>query len=126
MTKLYLPEIGDKIRLTRTLVLYAPELNMNYGAHNRDAFWRIERGNEPWDYRAAERMLNSKLEAGTVLAFRRYFVSVHAKTNDVEVSIFAAPRRDLTPKKQGGTGQMVKLVLPLNVLNRIEYEKLDV
>jgi hypothetical protein len=122
--KLYIPEIGDKIRLTVPLVLNAAELNMNYGAHNHDAFWRIVEGDRPWDYKAAEALLTATLEEGTVLAFRRYFVSVHAKTNDVEISIFAHPRRDLTPRKQGGTGQMVKLVLPLNVLNRIEYEEL--
>jgi hypothetical protein len=124
--RLYLPEIGDKIRLTAPLVLNSIELNMGYGHNNRPAFWRIERGDEPWNYQLGEKIETVTLEAGTVLAFRRYFVSVHAKTNDVEVSIFAAPRRDLTPKKQGGTGQMVKLVLPLGVLNRIEYEKLDV
>lgn len=124
--KLYLPLIGDKIRLAEPLVLSATELNLNYGMHNRDTMFRINFPGQPWDHKQAESMVSAILEPGTVLAFRRYFVSVHAKTNDVEVSIFAHPRADLTPRKQGGTGYMAKLILPLHVLNRIEYEVLTV
>ena len=121
--RLYLPELGDLIRLTEPLVIRKAELNTHYEINH--AIWRIIEGEKPYDWPASQRLTEATLEPGTVLAFRRYFVSVHAKTNDVEVSIFAHPRRDLTPKKNGGTGQMVKLVLPLAVLNRIEYEKVE-
>lgn len=123
MTQLYLPLIGDLIRLTEPLELDPAELNLNYGSDNMPTLFRINHPEEEFSYQWRSKLTKAVLEAGTVLAFRRYFVSVHAKTNDVQVSIFASPRRDLTPKKNGGTGLMAKLTLPLAVLNRIEYEK---
>jgi len=124
--KLYIPQIKDKLRLTAPLVLNAHELNMSWGNDNSSTMFAINFPDEPWDFKRGEAIVSSVLEPGTVLAIRRYHVSVHAKTNDVQVSIFAAPRRDLTPRAQGGTGVMRKLVLPIEVMNKIEYEVLDV
>lgn len=124
--KLYIPQIKDKLRLTTPLVLNADELNMSWGNDNRPTMFAINFPGEAWDYSRGTTIKSAVLEPGTVLAIRRYFVSVHAKTNDVQVSIFAHPRRDLTPKAQGGTSLMRKLVLPIEIMNRIEYEKLDV
>lgn len=125
--KLYIPQLKDCIRLTEDLRITHAECETAYGGSpNQAAGWRITRGNQPWDWREAEKDKDFVLVAGTVLQFRRYFVSVQAKTNDVEVVIYASPRTDLTPRKNGGTGQTVKLVLPTHVLNRIEYEKVDV
>jgi hypothetical protein len=126
MTQLYIPQIGDKLRLIEPLVLNASELNMTWGNHNRPTLFAITHPGEAWDWSKGKHITSAELEVGTVLAFRRYHVSVHAKTNDVEVSIFAAPRRDLTPKKQGGTSLMLKLVLPIEILNRVHYERLIV
>lgn len=126
MAQLYIPQLNDKIRLTAPLVVTHEECANAYGGSpNQGAGWRITRGDAPWDWRQAKDDKDFTLEAGTVLEFRRYYVSVQAKANDVEVAIFAHPRRDLTPKKNGGTGSMVKLVLPTHVLNRIEYEICD-
>jgi len=126
MTQLYIPQIGDLIRLTAPLTISIAETNNAWGNNvNDNSFWRINHADQPWDYQQSRFITDATLEVGTVLAFRRYHVSVHAKTNDVEVSIFAAPRADLTPKKNGGRGLMLKLVLPTSVLNRIEYEKVD-
>lgn len=125
--KLYIPQLKDKIRLTTPLVITHAECETAYGGSpNKGAGWRITRGDQPWDWKLARNDTEFTLVAGTVLEFRRYFVSVQAKANDIEVSIFASPRPDLTPKKNGGTGQMIKLVLPTHVLNRIEYEPLEV
>jgi len=124
--KLYIPQLKDKIRLTAPLTVTHAECEGAYGGSpNQGAGWRITRGDVPWDYYVATNDKDFTLEEGTVLEFRRYYVSVQAKTNDIEVSIFASPRADLTPKKNGGTGTMVKLVLPTHVLNRIEYEICD-
>jgi len=124
MTQLYIPQLGDLIRLTAPLTISIAETNNAWGNNpNDNSFWRIVNVDEPWDYQRSRFITDATLEIGTVLAFRRYHVSVHAKTNDVEVSIFVSPRPDLTPKKNGGKGTMVKLVLPTAVLNRIEYEK---
>ena len=122
--KLYIPNIRDKLRLTTALIVSAGEVNLQY--YDREDWFRIAHPDEPWDYAKAQRVAQIELEIGTVLAIRRYHVSIHAKTNDVQMSIFASPRRDLTPKANGGTGKMVKLTFPIEVMNRIEYERLEV
>lgn len=125
--KLYIPQLKDKIRLTAPLVITHEECKNAYGnTPNQGAGWRITRGDAPWNWQDASQEKDFTLEEGTVLEFRRYYVSVQAKTNDIEVGIFASPRADLTPRKNGGTGTLVKLVLPTHVLNRIEYEVLDI
>lgn len=124
--KLYIPQLKDKIRLTAPLTVTHEECASGYGGSvNQQAGWRITRGDQPWDYAVALGDKDFTLEEGTVLEFRRYHVSAYAKTNDVEVGIFASPRADLTPRKQGGTGKLVKLVLPTHVLNRVEYEVVE-
>lgn len=123
MTQLYIPQLGDLIRLTQPFTFTVIETNNKWGNNvNDNSIWRIEWPGEEWTRRVPQ-PTQCTLDEGTVLQFRRYHVSVHARTDDVEVAIFAAPRRDLTPKRQGGTGLMLKLVLPTAVLNRIEYEK---
>ena len=126
MAQLYIPKLKDKLRLTVPLVLNADELNMDYGSDNRPTMYAINFPGEAWNWQKSDKMVSAELEIGTVLAVRRYHVSVHAKTNDVQVSIFAHPRHDLTPRAQGGASKMLKLVLPIEVMNRIHYEKLDV
>lgn len=121
MTQLYIPLLKDCLRLIQPLVVPLDPVALY--CENRYAGWRVNYGDAPWDHVTAKGMVNFELEVGTVLQVRRYFVSLQAKTNDVEMHILASPRRDLMMKKHGGTGKIVKLNLPLEIMNTSHYEK---
>jgi hypothetical protein len=122
MTQLYIPALKDRIRLLEPLFVEVTEDSV-WGLHS--TAWAIERPGEPWNYLASKTLPGFTLEAGTVLEFKRYFISTHAKEDRVKVVIFASPRRDLFPRSRGGTGQTIDMDLSVAVLNRIEYEKME-
>lgn len=124
MTQLYIPLLKDCLRLTQPLVV--PLTPGTVYCENRYAGWRVNHGEAPCNHAVAQGMVSFELEAGTVLQVRRYFVSVQARRNEVQMHILASPRRDLMMRKYGGTGTIVKLELPLELMNTIHYEKVTV
>lgn len=123
MPQLFIPPLKAKIRLTAPLCFTRAEvLNQYNNIPQEHVLWQIMRPGEPWDYRKVQLITDFELEEGTVLEFKRYFLSTNARENRIDVNIWAHPRRDLTPKKQGGTSNTLTLELPVEVMNRIEYE----
>jgi hypothetical protein len=126
MPRLYIPSLKDKIRLTAPLVIMRGPPDPYYQYRHFSLMWAIEYPGVPYNWQMTEKLSSATLVEGTVLEFKRYFISAHAKENRVTLNIWAHPRRDLTPKKQGGTATTWQLDLPVEVLNTIEYERVDV
>jgi hypothetical protein len=125
MTRLFIPPLGSKLRLLKPLVLDIQLLPNVF--ENRGAGHAIAYPGEPYDWERAMQTQQVTLEEGTVLNFKRYFISSHAKTNDIAVSIWAHPDPRLCPKAQGGRApRALDLVLTTQVINQIEYEVLNV
>lgn len=122
--KLYIPKLKDCLRLTAPLTVPLDGGRFSAPWHLAD---RIVHGDLPWDYVRAHAVTSFTLVEGTVLQFKRYFVSSHAQSDRVTVAIFAHPERHLTPKKSGGTANMrdLEFDLSLDLLNQIEYEKVE-
>lgn len=128
--ELYIPSLGDCIRLTADTII--DRTATRHSPFNRPGDYAVfpilfPDGNWHKDYALAQAAPTFTLIKGTVLKFKRYFVSSHAKSNAVEVVIFASPRSDLTPRAQGGKAkQTITLDLTTEQISGLEYEKLDV
>lgn len=121
--KLYIPSIGDCVRLTQDVVIPVP-----FGTHtpNRYNIFQIVYPDAIWaqDHRLSETISSFTLVKGTVLQFKRYFISANAKTDTVDVAIYASPRADLTVRKNGGRAKrQVRFTLTTKQISLIDYEE---
>jgi len=121
--KLYIPSIGDCVRLTQDVVIPMP---LDTHTPSRWAVFPIVYPDGEWhrDYKLAEQITDFTLVKGTVLQFKRYFISSNARADSVDVSIFASPRIDLTPRKQGGKApRQIRFTLTTKQISLIDYEE---
>lgn len=121
--KLYIPSIGDCVRLTQDVVIPLP---VDTHVPSRYHIFPIVYPDGEWqkDFKRAQAITSFTLVKGTVLQFKRYFISSNAKTDTVDVVIYASPRVDLTPRKQGGRApRQFRLTLTTKQISLIDYEE---
>ena len=125
--KLYIPKLKDCIRLTAPLYV-SKDARRPWNNGHATVAHQIAHPGERWNWSQSQALTGFLLVEGTVLQFKRYFISAHAQEDRVTVCIFAHPDRRLTPKKNGGLGNMSDLTfdLSLDVLNNIEFEKVEI
>jgi len=125
MACLFIPPLGCKLRLLKPLVLDIQLLPNVF--ENRGAGHAIAYPGEPYDGERAMQTQQVTLEEGTVLNIKRIFLSSHAKSNDITVSIWAHPNPLLCPRGQGGQRRgAIELTLTPELANQIEYEVVNV
>lgn len=124
--RLYIPNVGDLIRVTDDVTITVHSDDRHVSVPDMHAIWQLTHGEAPWDYNLAKEIKDFTLVKGTVLKFKRLFVSSHARTNAIEVSIFAHPEDILTPRAQGGKAKRtITFTMTTHQLNLLDYERVD-
>lgn len=126
MAKMFIPKVGDLIRITDDVTIPLQATPGSRLTPDTYSIWSIVHPDRPWDYFAAKTIDKFTLVKGTVLKFKRLFVSAHARQNAIEVSIFAHPDERLMPRAQGGKAKStIAFTLSTDQVNLIDYEKVE-
>lgn len=122
--KMFIPKVGDLIRITDDVTIVSQDAPHGWSIPDKHSIWSIVHPDLPWDWHAAQAIDKITLVKGTVLKFKRLFVSAHAKQNAIEVSIFAHPDDRLSPRAQGGKAKStITFTLSTDQVNEISYER---
>jgi len=125
--KMFIPKVGDLIRVTDDVTIMTTDAPYGWKVPDLHSIWTITHPDKPWDYKQATQHLDRvTLVKGLVLKFKRLFVSAHAKTNAIEVSIFAHPDPRCSPRAQGGKAKAtIAFTLTTEQVNEISYERVQ-